>query len=342
MTQRWAAIGTGTISRSVVPDFAECPGADVVIVHSRDAAKAEAFAGEFGIPDFTDDFEAILEDERIDAIYLGTPFAAHFAMAQRALEAGKHVLVEKPMAMNADEVAELFEIAAGKQQFLMEAMWMKFNPAFQRLMTDLAGGLIGEPRSLRASFGIPFPDDGGSKWDVTRSGGALLDQGIYPVALAHAIFGPPDSLHAVGTLRNDGLDVAEHFTLEYSGARFAQAAASMAEFADPSATVSGTRGWISIPAPFWYSTDLEVHAGSAEAMFVSPERVHYEREGNGYVPMLREVIGAISAGAREHRIHPADDTVEIFRILDEVRREVVDGPLTIGGGTRGEAPGARR
>jgi len=326
VTQRWAAIGTGTISRSVVPDFAQCQGADVVTVHSRDAAKAESFANEFGIPDFTTDFEAILEDERIDAIYLATPFATHFEMARRALEAGKHLLVEKPMAMNAAEVAALFEIAVDENLFLMEAMWMKFNPAFQRLMSELRNGLIGEPRSIRASFGIPFPDDGGSKWDVTRSGGALLDQGIYPVTLAHAIFGVPDSLNAVGALRDDGLDVAEHFTLEYSGGRFVQAACSMAEFADPSASVSGTRGWISIPAPFWFSTDLQVHAGSAEAMFVSPERVHFGREGSGYVPMLREVVGAISSGVWEHPIHTAEDTLAIFRILDQIRRQLVDNP----------------
>ena len=113
-------------------------------------------------------------------------------MTRAALSAGKHVLVEKPMTMDASEAADLFELAADRGLFLMEAMWMKFSPVFLRLLEEVRTGTIGEPRNVRASFGIPFPIEGNaSKWDVTRSGGALLDQGIYPITLAHAVFGEP-------------------------------------------------------------------------------------------------------------------------------------------------------
>ena len=321
--QRWGIAGAGSISRTVVPDLAGCQGVEVSIVQSRDAGKAEAFAQEFGISRSTCDFGELLADPLIDAIYIATPFATHHALAKRALLAGKHVLVEKPIAMNAAEAADLFAVASRMQVFLMEAMWMKFNPAFRRLHDELADGRIGEVRSMRASFGIPFPAElGSSRWDHARSPGSLLDQGIYPITLAHTIFGPPVSIHAAGSLNGDGIDFAEHFTLEFEGGRFAQCASGMTEFCDPSASVSGRTGWISIPAPFWARTALDIHADNWEVMFREPHRVDLTQEGNGYVPMLREVVKAINSGACEHAIHPASETIAVFHTLDAIRREL--------------------
>jgi predicted dehydrogenase len=321
--QRWGIAGVGSISRTVVPDLASCQGVEISIVQSRDAGKADAFAQEFGISRSTGDFGEVLADPLIDAVYIATPFATHHALAKRALLAGKHVLVEKPIAMNAAEAADLFAVAARMQVFLMEAMWMKFNPAFRRLHDELAAGRIGEVRSMRASFGIPFPAElGSSRWDHARSPGSLLDQGIYPVTLAHTIFGQPVSIHAAGSLNEDGIDFAEHFTLEFEGGRFAQCASGMTEFCDPSASVSGRRGWISIPAPFWARTALDIHADSWDVMFRGPHRVELGQEGNGYVPMLREVVESINSGACEHAIHPASETIAAFHTLDAIRREL--------------------
>ena len=320
--QRWAVVGTGTISESVVPDLMSCPGAEVGLVHSRDGAKAARFADRFGVPSSTADYEAVLADDSIDAVYLATPFATHHAMARAALVAGKHVLVEKPMAMDAAEVADLFAVAAVQRRFLMEAMWMKFSPAFRRLHAEIAAGTIGEPRNLRAGFALPFPDDGGSRWDVTRSGGSLLDQGIYPVTLAHSVFGAPSTVHAGGTVRPDGLDLAEHVTLEFDNGRFAQLVSGMTEFADCSAAVGGTSGWLTLTAPFWATTDVEVHAGSFRKIFRSPELIEHERQGNGYVPMLPAVVEAIDAGLLQHPAHTADDTVAVFSTLDAVMARI--------------------
>ena len=316
--QRWAVIGSGSISASVVPDLMSCRGAEVAVVQSRDGGKAAAFAERFGLPASTDDYAAVLADPSVDAVYLATPFATHHPMARAALLAGKHVLVEKPMAMNAAQVADLFAVAAAERRFLMEAMWMKFAPAVRRLHRELADGTIGEPRNLRAGFGMPLPADGGSRWDLARSGGALLDQGIYPVTLAHSVFGAPTTVHAGGTVRPDGLDLAEHVTLEYGDGRVAQLISGMTEFADCSAAVGGTRGWLTLTAPFWATTTLEVHAGSLRAIFRTPDLIEHERQGNGYVPMLQAVVEAIDAGLLQHPAHPADDTVAVATTLDAV------------------------
>jgi predicted dehydrogenase len=224
MTVRWAVVGTGPISQRLVPDLRSMPGVEVVAVFGRSGARASA--ADHGIAAAFDDYHALLAAPAIDAVYLATPFATHYRMARAALVAGKHVLVEKPLARTAAEVADLFALAADRGRFLMEAMWMKFNPGFRDVLRVVAEGLIGEPRSVRAGFGMPFPGDrAGSRWDPERGGSTLLDQGIYPVTLAHAVFGPPAAVQASGVAEPNGVDVAEHITLDYAGGRFAHLAA---------------------------------------------------------------------------------------------------------------------
>jgi predicted dehydrogenase len=320
MTVRWAVIGTGTISQSFVPDLRSALGAEVAAVFGRDPSRAAAFGAEHGIAAVFDDYRALLADPAIDAVYLATPFATHHRLARAALEAGKHVLVEKPMARTAAEVEALFALAADRGRFLMEAMWMKFNPGFREVLRLVAEGRIGEPRSVRAGFGVPFPGDRtGSRWDPKRGGSTLLDQGIYPVTLAHAVFGSPVAVHASGVVEPNGVDVAEHVTLDHAGGRFAHLAASMVEFVEPSASISGTRGWIGIPPMFWATTSYTLHADSREALFGNPPRTELPQEGNGFVPMLRAVGEAIERGWVQHPEHDAAATIDVFRTIDTIR-----------------------
>lgn len=316
--QRWAAIGTGTISRSVIPDLQACAGAEVVLVHSRDAQKADRFAEEFGIPGSTDDYAAVLANESIDAVYIATPIGTHHVLTRDALVAGKHVLVEKPIAMTAEQAADLFAIAASKNCFLMEAMWTKFNPAFKRLIEEINNGLIGEPRSIRAGFSVPWPEDESARWDPSLGGGALLDQGVYPLMLAHTVFGRPEVITARGNIRSDGLDLESHVTLEFENGSFAQLTTGMTQFSDCSAAVAGQRGWLTLPAPFWATTDLEIHSGDAQHVFGVGNRTELGQEGNGYLPMLREVIDAVAARQLEHPLHTADDTIAVLSTIDAI------------------------
>jgi len=320
---KWAVIGTGQISRSIVPDMIQV-GLDVHVVQSRDEAKAAAFAREFSIPRWESNFRAVLDDPAVKAVYIATPIATHARMATQAILAGKHVLVEKPLATTAAEVDELFVLARNTGVFLMEAMWMKFNPAYRRLHAELkADALGGPPTFLRAGFAIPFPEESNpSRWDVTLSGGALLDQAIYPVTLAHSLFGPPTRITAGGRVREDGLDLSEHVTLEYDDGRFAQFFTAMDEFGDCSASVGGPKGWLTLPPPFWATTDLEIHTGSFRTIFHSPDLRKNDREGNGFVPMLRAVAEALDNNLVEQPLHGAADTSAVFATLDAIRRQL--------------------
>jgi predicted dehydrogenase len=316
---RWGVAGTGGISRQITADFTLVDNADVVAVSSRHASSAKKFAETFGIPTSFHDYSSML-DADIDAVYIGTPHVTHFELAREALERGRHVLCEKPIGLNAAEVRELAAIASESGVFLMEAMWMKFNPLYLRLREIVDDGVIGELRSVRSSFGAPFPRDDSSRWKP--GGSALLDQGIYPVTLGHMFLGDPSSITAAGVAQEDGIDLSQNYTLNYSDGRFAQGASSMVSFLDQSASFCGTGGWITIDTGFWFASRFTVHRFSVEKGETT-ETYEIPREGNGYVPMLRAVTTAILNGDVEHPLHTMDDTARIFDTLDEIRRQIL-------------------
>lgn len=317
---RWGIIGTGTISHSLVADLKTVTGSTVVAVWGRTAGRAREFAGKYGIPFATDDLDAFLARTDIDAVYIATPTGTHLPIALDSLTAGKHVLVEKPMAESLAGVEAIFERARQVGRFAMEAMWMKFNPMHLEIHRRMAEGGLGEVRSVRAGFGMPFPS-GGSRWIAELGGSTVLDQGIYPVTLAMTALGEPTAVSARGVVR-DGVDVAAHITLEFAGDRFAHLACSMVEFVQPSASVSGTGGWVDLDAMFWAGTSASWHAGDARAIFQEPERIEPAKEGNGYTPMLRSVTAKILQGDLEHPSHDRTATCSVARVLDEIRGQL--------------------
>ena len=228
------------ISRQMARDFRHVERASVVAVSSRSAANSASFCEEFGIASPHDSYAAML-DSPIDAVYIGTPHVTHFPMVRGGPAARTTRVVREAPRADAHQVRQLADVARDSGVFLMEAMWMKFNPLIAALREIIDAGEIGQVRAVRASFGAPFPQDDSSRW---KPGGSALHQGIYPVTLAHMLLGVPESVYATGVRRADGVDLSEHFTLEYADNRFAHGASSMVEFLDTSAAVSGDRGWI--------------------------------------------------------------------------------------------------
>ncbi|MEV7692208.1 Gfo/Idh/MocA family oxidoreductase [Microbacterium sp. NPDC089189] len=323
---RWGVLGTGRITETFIPDIqAAAPGSVTAVWGRRDEA-ARAVAERHGIPAWTTDLPELLARDDVDAVYIATPPATHRDLALAALDAGKHVLVEKPMAMSAADVELVFARAAAVDRFVMEGMWMKFNPLHRDVMERIGAGLIGEPGYVRAGFGMSFPA-GGSRWDATLGASTVLDQGIYPVTLACWALGPVAAVSASGEVR-EGVDVAAQITLRHDGGGASQLACSIVSFVDPSASVSGAAGWIEIPAMFWATDEARLHAGSQRALFHEPDAVSHPREGHGYVPMVRAVNEAIRAGRRQHPWHDAEATLAVARVLDDIRAQIFAADAT--------------
>jgi predicted dehydrogenase len=313
-----AVVGTGQISRFIASDLRLVDGARLRAVASRSLDRAAAFADELGF-ERHGQFEAVLSDDEVDLVYIATPHATHAELAVRALEAGKHVLVEKPLAVSPAEAQRVAEASERADRFAMEAMWMKFNPAYDQFLREALEGSIGRVGSVRASFGLPFGPVESDRWSAELCSSTLLDQAIYPVTVADALFGPPIRIRAAATLRPDGVDVTVHATLEHDGGRFAQIAGSMVTYIEPTATINGADGWLTMHAPFWASTRYDRHVGAIPEALLSPTSVDVEREGFGYVPMLRSALAAIRDGARSHSVHTLEDSIRVLTTLDRIR-----------------------
>ena len=318
-TLGWGVVGTGDISRYVTSDLRLLAQARRVAVCSRSIESAQAFAEEFEFEVGYDSLEHMLSDADVDVVYIGTPHSTHARIAVQALEAGKHVLIEKPLGISANEVETVKAAAEANGRFAMEGMWMKFHPYYRAMLAEVQTGAIGEASSVQASFGLPFGEPESTRWSRELASSTLLDQGIYPVTLVHDLFGPPTSIIASAATRSDGVDVSMEATLTYPDGKYAQVAASMVGYLNPSASINGTGGWIDLPAPFWATDRYTQHAGSIGDALMNPTTAVFDREGMGYVPMLRAVTDAISDGLLEHPTHTLDATAAVARLLDRIR-----------------------
>ena len=285
---------------------------------SRTAANAEAFAAEFEVPRAYGDYDALFADEDVDVVYIGTPIGTHAEVARRALLAGKHVLLEKAFTTTADEARELAALAAEQGRFLMEAMWMRFNPAIQRVLDEVAAGAIGDVRTVQAGFGFP-PPPGAIHWRPDLGGGALLDMGVYPLSFAHLLLGVPDRVEATGEMRDDGLDLTASVFLRYGDGRFAHALTSIAGPVDPVASVGGTRGAISLDAPFFFR-GLVPRADAPRAR--PPGRRPWPSRAGATCRCSGRSARRSPTGCSSTRCGRCADTIAVLETIDEVRRQL--------------------
>ena len=318
---RWAMVGTGLMLRLIGRDFAKTENVDLKVIVSRTQERADEAAVEYGVADGSADFDAVLQRDDIDVVYVATPMSMHFPQAMAALDAGKHVLVEKSMGMTAAETRAMLGHAASKGLFAMEAMWTAFNPAIIELRRRIATGAIGDVSLVEASFCTAPPFNPDSRlFAASLGGGSVLDQGVYTISFAQMIFGTPNRIMATGTVAHD-IDMEAAVILEFEGGKRAVCVSSLRGFSPLQAYVTGTMGTMQIPGAFWSPDGFE------QVQYTSPiardvDAFTYEREGGGYVPMLRAVSDAILAGKAEHELRSHADTIAVAETMDEVLRQI--------------------
>ena len=188
MTLRWGIIGTGGIASTFVGDLAHTDSGVAAAVGSRTQEAADRFADRHGIERRYASYESLVADPDVDAVYVATPHPMHYENARSALEAGKHVLVEKAFTMNAEEALDLVDIARVRQLFLMEAMWTRCLPHVTEIRRLLQNGVLGRIVTVLADHGQWFTADPTSRLFAPElGGGALLDLGVYPVSFASMV-----------------------------------------------------------------------------------------------------------------------------------------------------------
>ncbi|MDR8411904.1 Gfo/Idh/MocA family oxidoreductase [Nonomuraea sp. 3-1Str] len=311
----WGIAATGGIARTVGAVIAAETGMRVAAVGSRDLGRAAALAAELGAESAYGSYAELCADPAVDAVYVATPHAQHLAVAEAAIAAGKAVLCEKPLAASLADAERMVRLAREAGVFLMEAMWMRFNPLIRRVAADPR---FGEIRSVQASFGFALPFDPAHRlWAPELGGGALLDLGIYPFGLAQLLLGAPSEVRMTGCLAPSGVDAEAGGVLVYPGGRRALVEASLLASFPNSAYVVGAGMRAEIQAPFWAPNRVVLSGAS-----MATEVHDLDPADNGYAGELREVRDALAEGRTESEIMPLDESLAMMGLLEEARSQL--------------------
>ncbi|MFP4323767.1 MAG: Gfo/Idh/MocA family protein [Anaerolineales bacterium] len=314
-TIRWGILSTGSIAAEFAQGLSVLPDAHLAAVGSRSQDSADAFGARFGIPQRYDSYEALATDPDVDVIYIGTPHPFHYENTMLCLEAGKHVLCEKPFALNAKQAEAMRAKAQERGLFLMEAMWMRFIPATARALELVIAGEIGNVQMVRASFGFNPPYDPQSRlFDPALGGGALLDIGVYPLTFANIFMGPFQTLTGVATLGSTGVDESLSLSARDHAGAVASLSASLRTYMANDAYIEGDAGRLRIHANFWHSQHLTLTPQGGK-----PREIPVPMDGNGYNYEAAEVMRCLRAGETESATWPLDTTVNIMRQMDDLR-----------------------
>ncbi len=314
----WGILGPGRIARRFAAGLHDAAGARLVAVGSRAAERAEQFAAQFAVPRAHAGYEALAADPGVDAVYVATPHPQHAAACRLCLEAGKHVLCEKPLAVNAVEARAVAACARDRGVLLMEGMWTRFMPATVALRALFEAGEFGEPHIVHADIGFASTPDPASRLFAPQlAGGALLDLGVYCVAFASMLLGTPSSVSASAHVGATGIDERTAVSLSYPSGAVAALTCSLTTASPHLASVVGSGGYVTAGPPFWRSDRLTLWRADA-----TPEQRRYPLTGNGFNYEAEHFMELIRAGADESPLMPLAESIAISETLDAARRAV--------------------
>jgi D-xylose 1-dehydrogenase (NADP+, D-xylono-1,5-lactone-forming) len=259
---RWGLLSTARINDKLLAGASGSERVEVLGVASRREETAAAYARERGIARSYGSYDAMLADDDIEAVYISLPNAPHVQWSIRALQAGKHVLCEKPLSARAAEVQRAFDVADASGRLLMEAFMYRHNPQMTRLIELIGEGAIGRPRIVRSSFSFAIDDVADPRLSVAMGGGALMDVGCYCVNAARMLCGEPQRVHGEQLLGGDGVDVAFAGVMRFAGDVVAHFDSGVVLERSETLIVLGEEGRLELPDP-WHcrAAGIERHRG---------------------------------------------------------------------------------
>lgn len=324
-TLRWGILAPGGIAIEQTTDLLEA-GFLVTAVGSRSLDKAQEFAARFGIRTAHGSYAELVNNPDVDVVYVASPHSGHYAHAKLALEAGKHVLVEKAFTVTEEQARVLVDLATSKGVVLMEAMWTRFLPHMLRIREIIAAGTLGEVRTVIADHNQKLPTDPEHRiQNRALAGGALLDLGIYPVSFAWDIFGKPSTVHAISSPTATGVDRQTAMVFGYGDGKQAVLHTALDTLGPNTASVIGTEGWIAIDSVWYTATSFTVYSSSGEII----ERYESDVDNRGMQYQAVEIERRIETG-EVGDVLPLTETVQIMATLDEIRHQIgLDYPLDI-------------
>jgi len=247
---RWGILSTAKINDKFLAGAREAADVEIAAVASRDRENAKRYAREHGIDRPYGDYQALLDDAELDAVYISLPNSLHVEWTVRALQAGKHVLCEKPLGRRAAEVSGAFDVAQREGLLLMEAFMYRHNPQTRRLTELVAEGAIGRLRLVRGAFSFAAADAADARLSAALHGGALMDVGCYPLSAARLIAGEPERVTAEQVLGGDGVDISFVGTMRFAGGVLGHFDAGLALDTRDELEVVGEQGTLFLDDPW--------------------------------------------------------------------------------------------
>jgi xylose dehydrogenase (NAD/NADP) len=295
---RLALLSTAGINSKLVAGAHRADDVELVAIGSRDGARAEAQAAELGIERALGSYEAVLEDPDVDAVYIPLPNSLHVEWSIRALEAGKHVLCEKPLSRHPEEVERAFDAADASGRVLAEAFMWRHHPQARRLQELLPR--VGELRLVRAAFSFRLDRPGDVRLSRELEGGSLMDVGCYCVSGARLVAGEPVEVRGVHVEGGDGVDVRFAGTMRFAGDVLAHFDCGLDMPGRSQLEVVGSEGSLFLADP-WHSREAAIEVRGADGAL---ERVELE-EDDPYACELRDFAATV-AGERAPAFGRAD------------------------------------
>lgn len=315
-TIRWGIIGLGRIAREFAKDLELVKDATLVAVASGSPDRAKDFAGEFDVKYAFGSYRELFECAEVDAVYIATYHHRHADNSIMAMEHGKHVLCEKPVAMNAADTERMIAASRINSTFFMEALWSRFNPAIRKVKQLVDSGEIGKVRNIHADFSFYAldEDERGRLLNVELGGGSLMDIGVYPLFLSYLLLGLPDEVMATSKFFHTGAEIQTSMLLDYPGAH-ALLSSSLANNSDMKARIGGEEGEIIIEADWHEAQGFTLIKEGWEKRFNLPTK------GKGYAHEIEEVHHCLRRGVVESELWSHRDSLELINLVDQVRHK---------------------
>lgn len=314
MKTRWGILGLGKIAHTFVEDLKSVEHAELFAVASRTQSKADEFAKTHHATHAFGSYDDLFKHPDVDVIYIATPHVFHYENTLNTLQHHKAVLCEKPLAMNAQEVKEMQDLAKQNKVFFMEALWTNFMPSVQFLKDVQNNQVYGKLKYLKAEFCFQAEFDKTNRlFNKALGGGALLDIGIYPVYLALKLMGTPDKILAKAQFNETGVDVATNITFKYNNDTTADLFCSLNKSTESEADLDFEKAKITLHERFHESDKLTITSDGEEIL------KDFKHQHRGYHFEIEHVHDCLEQKLIESPIMTHQFSLELISTLDSIR-----------------------
>lgn len=311
----WGIVGLGNIANKFASDLNLMPDAALVAVASTNLQRAEAFADKHHAAQPYGSYDELFADTNVTIVYIATPHNLHAELSIKAMKAGKHVLCEKPIAVNKNEFKAMRQVALEEKKFLMEALWTRFNPSLNKVLNLIKEGHIGKPSYVNADFTFYALDRGDNKrlLNPNLAGGSLLDIGLYPVFFAYLFLGMPTKIMATANFYKTGAEKQVSVVFDYPDAQ-AVLHSGFSSALQAQAKIVGPKGCIGL-LPSWHKAE-----GYFTEFDQEKESYTLPLNGLGYTHEIEEVHHCLKEGKLESTQWSLTNTEDLLELLDKIRK----------------------